>query len=348
MAVFEDGKHPLTTNQQLYIETQNQRLPSRSLESAPIRRLSNNPQRLYADSEGTTFGDPGITGTVHFAGGAGLTPINVGRGPGVLPDPSLPTFRAPVFDYQRQLFPAASTSTNGLKKETPVYGSLASKIASNDRHKLSEKHRRDGQYAYTLAANILSTGLEPGLLTRCPVCIADSESVNVSFMASFGSDNGTTSASESGPAPKKTKNDMLEDNLKVLFNVLLHVWPGQLAKRLDELRAEAAQIARERDFGLRNDFGKSNKWHADVRASVYEQLLSSMEMQCQRHGIDPWAIEHADATMSPMSPPNSPTSSSTLSRTRSSTGKKRSREGTRDSIDEDRRSRQSVSTGRTL
>jgi hypothetical protein len=229
-------------------------------------------------------------------------------------------------------------ATSRVKWEPPPYGSSASKMASNDRHKLSEKHRRDGQYALTLATNILSKGLDPGLLSGCTICAEDAADQPLSFQSSFFSDS-STSTTEPVPAPKKTKNDMLEDNLKCFFSVLLHLWPSELGKRLDELRAEASRTAREREYGLRNDFAKSSKWHTDVRATVYEQLLSTMEMQCQRHGVLPWG---ADAGRSMMSPPKSPDSASSERNYPSPIiGQKRPREATVEVTQEERRVRKS-------
>ena len=242
----------------------------------------------------------------------------------------------PTPDYMYQPLGTIAT-TSQSKREPPPYGSLASKMASNDRHKLSEKHRRDGQYAFILAANILRKGLDPGFLSGCTICTEDAADQQLPFQSSFCSDS-SASTHEVVPAPKKTKNDMLEDNLKCLFSVLLHLWPSELGKRLDEIRAEAAQTAREREHGLRNDFAKSSKWHADVRATVYEQLLSTMEMQCQRHGVIPWGT---DAGRSMMSPPKSPDlASSERSYPGSITSQKRSGEVTAEVTEEERRVRQ--------
>lgn len=227
-------------------------------------------------------------------------------------------------------------ATSQFKREPPRCGSSASKIASKDRHKLSEKHRRDGQYAFILAANILSKGMDPALFSGCTICAEDAADSPLSFQPICS--ESSASNLESVPAPKKTKNEMLEDSLMCWFSVLLHLWPNELGKRLDELRAEASQTAREREYGLLNDFAKSSKWHADVRATVYEQMLSTMEMQCERHGVLPWGT---DDVRSMISPPKSPDpASSQRSYPSSIIGLKRPREATVETTEDERKERQ--------
>lgn len=169
------------------------------------------------------------------------------------------------------------------------------KIASNDRHKLSEKHRRDEMGAFVQAGDVLRKGINPGLLRNCSVCLADAaqESPRVSPTASPPSYSSIPNAMQ-GPSaakPKKPKNNILEESLMWEFSWLLHMVPGEVARHLDGIRDVAAQMARDKEYGLRNDWAKRKKWDADVRSDVLEQALRFMEAESHRHGVDPWVTE---------------------------------------------------------
>jgi hypothetical protein len=238
----------------------------------------------------------------------------------------IPPFRpSPPYGLERSSYaPASSVIVAPIKPEEPSYAASAGKTASNDRHKLSEKHRRDGMGAYVQAADILRKGLDPGVLSNCTVCAEVADPLHKSSPPSIQSDAGTA---PSGPAIKRTKNDMLADSLMWEFSIVLHLWPSALGKHLDGIRAFASQVASEKAFGLRNDFAKSNKWRADVRAEVLEQVLRTMEHDCERHGVDAWASDI-------MTPP--PSSSS---RTSPMIGQKRSREASPEDDEDQRRVR---------
>jgi hypothetical protein len=78
---------------------------------------------------------------------------------------------------------------------------------------------------------------------------------------------------------------MLEEGLMWEFAWLLHVVPGQVQEHLDEIHRLAGQRARDKEYGMRNDWAKRKKWDADVRAEVLGQALRVMEAECERHGV---------------------------------------------------------------
>jgi hypothetical protein len=161
----------------------------------------------------------------------------------------------------------------------PPRGSSASKIASKYHHNLREKHRRDNEFAFVIATNILYKGLDPGILSGCAICAADADNQD-SWIHHCG-----TATTEQRPGQKKTKNGALEDILKVLFSTLLHLWPSELGRQLDKVRAEARHLARDREIGLQSNPPKTSRLSSNI--AVYEQLISTIEMQYHKHSINP-------------------------------------------------------------
>lgn len=75
------------------------------------------------------------------------------------------------------------------------------------------------------------------------------------------------------------------------FSWLLHMVPGEVARHLEGIREVAGQMARDKEYGMRNDLTKRKKWAADVRSEVLEQALRFMEGESERHSVDPWIRE---------------------------------------------------------
>lgn len=163
-------------------------------------------------------------------------------------------------------------------------------MASNDRHKLSEKHRRDGMGAFVQAGDVLRKGLNPGALLGCRLCTSAASPASPTSSESSTSSRSRgpshpSTAPTGAPKAKKPKNNMLEEGLMWEFAWLLHVVPGQVPDHLDEIHRLAQQKARDKEFGMRNDWAKRKKWDADVRAEVLGQALRVMEAECERHGL---------------------------------------------------------------
>jgi hypothetical protein len=175
---------------------------------------------------------------------------------------------------------------------TSAYGLTPAKIASNDRHKLSEKHRRDAMGAFVQAGDVLRKGLNPGPLSGCHYCQSDAaQSSNHSSPTISPSTHLNIHSSVSNGVnvrAKQPKNDMLEESLMWEFSWVLHMVPGEVARHLEGIRELAGQMAREKENGKRNDWAKRKKWDADVRAEVLEQALRVMERESERHRVNPW------------------------------------------------------------
>ncbi|KAI9729923.1 MAG: hypothetical protein M1818_008363 [Claussenomyces sp. TS43310] len=182
----------------------------------------------------------------------------------------------------------------------------AAKKASNDRHKLSEKHRRDGQGSFVRAGYEMRAGLNPGVLSDCRICMAESpsrrgstalcpssvsSSQEDSIMRSLSPSNGANAGGPGNGKLKMAKNEMLEEGLMWEFSWVLHMVPQDVAMHLDRIRILAAQMEADKAFGLQSDWTRRKKWDADVRGEVLMLVVAKMEEECLRHSVDAWARE---------------------------------------------------------
>lgn len=215
-----------------------------------------------------------------------------------------------------------------VKLEPSSYRSSAGKIASNDKHKQSEKHRRDEMGAYVQAADIIRGSLQPAIIFQCHVCIQDM-SLNENLSSSPTTPDKVTTLAM-GAASKKTKNQSIEEGLMSQFSMLLHKKREDVGLRLDEIRALAHQMWRKKQIG------KSNG------TEVLVELLYKMRYLCESHDIPPCAcgkheVEdwHIDGPGPLIMPPSSSSRNSPM------VGRKRSRETTKEEedIEEGRRLR---------
>jgi hypothetical protein len=224
--------------------------------------------------------------------------------------------------------------------------SSSGKIASNDKHKQSEKHRRDEMGAYVLAADIIRGSLHPGILSHCNVCIE-----NMSFQENLCSSSTlpeNVAAVATGGVTKRTKNQSLEEGLMWDFSMVLHISPHEIGSCLDDIRALAGQMWREKQLGKNNHFTKSNKWEADSRVEVLTEELRKMRYACEQHDVPPCACGKHEVEDWPnaslgtlMTPPSSSSTTSPMM------GQKRSRETSEEAEEEKeegRRTRRRVDT----
>ena len=218
----------------------------------------------------------------------------------------------------------------------PYRSSAAGKIASSDKHKQSEKHRRDEMGAYVQAGDILRGHIHPGVLSHCNVCIEDTSLHENLCSSSTMSEN--VAAVATGAISKKTNNQKLEKGLMWDFSTILHMWPHLVGSRLDGIRDLASQMWREKQLGRNNGFAKGKKWEANSRAEVVTEILRKMRYACELHDVPPCACgKHAvedwpNASLGTvMTPPSS------SSRTSPMMGEKRSRETTEEEEEESRR-----------
>jgi hypothetical protein len=281
-------------------------------ESGLVPQCMGNPQLMYAED-------------IHVAINGGPQPhTSSGKVTGL---PIRPFKAISPFQPGRRLQPLIVASEGSrVKLESTSYRSSSGKIASNVKHKQSEKYRRDEMGAYVQAADILRGPLHPGILSHCNVCIEDM-SLHESLCSSTLPDNAA--AVTTGATLKKTKNQSLEEALMWQFSIVLHIWSHEVGLRLDHIRAVAGQMRRQKQLGKNNDFAKSNKWDGDSRAEVLTEALRKMRYACEVHDVPPCACgKHEiedwpnDALGSLMTPPSS------SSRTSSMMGQKRSRETT--------------------
>lgn len=170
----------------------------------------------------------------------------------------------------------------------------ATKAAQNDRHKLSEKHRRDGMGAFVQAGHALHDGLNPGLLAGCKICVrieADDAHLLVAPLPNMPSSGSNSSADSENTSPltgaknKKPKNDMLEEGLMWQFSMILHHAPEFAGERLDRIRALAHEMDREKRVGMVSDHARMKKWSSDVRGEVLWDILARMEGVCRAHDV---------------------------------------------------------------
>ncbi len=222
-----------------------------------------------------------------------------------------------------------------MKLERSYYRLSAGKIANNDKHKQSEKHRRDEMGAYVQTADILRGSLDPGILLDCNVCMRDMPLNKNLYSSATTPGNVTTIAT--GAVSKKTKNQSIEEGLMCQFSMVLHLSPEDVGLRLDEIRALASQVWREKHLGKDNDFAKGSKWDGDLRAEVYMEMLRKMRYACElhdvpacacgKHEVEDWLTDTLGTLMTP------PSSSS---RTSAMVGQKRSRETTKEEEEEEK------------
>jgi hypothetical protein len=207
----------------------------------------------------------------------------------------------------------------------PVYTSPAGRIATNNKHKVNEKHRRDQMGAIVQAIDIMGKDIDPGKRAHCIICTGNASQHEILCVSPTKSENITATAM--GSTFKKTKNDILHETLKWKFSAVLHLYPNKIGSYLDNIRALAEQMAREKEIGIENNFAKSSKWTQDVRAETLEGVLGEMVLDCARHGVNACACgkhsnESRDLNSSGaiMTPPSSVPSTSPV------VGQKRSRE----------------------
>jgi hypothetical protein len=213
-----------------------------------------------------------------------------------------------------------------MRFEPSSYRPSVGKIASNDKHKQSEKHRRDEMGAYVQAADIIRGSLPPGLLFHCPVCIQDvSLNENISLLPTMP-ETATTIAI--GAASKKTKNQSIEEGLMWQFSTILHGMREEVGSRLDDIRALASQMWHEKQLGKNNG------------ANVLMEMLRKMRYACESHNVSPCSCgKHevedwpTDASGQLITPPNS------NSRTSPVVSQKRSRETTEEEEEEEEENR---------
>lgn len=223
---------------------------------------------------------------------------------------------------------AVTTGTHS-KLEVPIYTSPAGRISSNDKHNVSEKHRRDVMGAVVQAIDIIGKDLSPGIgsLVRssCNTCIGAPSQYEDLCISLTQPENITAAAI--GSSSKKTKNYILVETLMWKFSVVLHHFPHKIGWQLDGIRALVEQMAREKEIGLSNDFAKSNKWNEDVRALRLKKILRAMVLDCARHGFEICACgKHHSEAWDMNSSGAIPTPPSSSSRTSPIIGQKRSRE----------------------
>jgi len=162
-----------------------------------------------------------------------------------------------------------------MKLEPSSYRSSAGKIASNDKHKQSEKRRRDEMGAYVQAAEIVRASLHPGIFFNCPVCIQNMPFNDNACSSSSMPENVTPIAV--GATFKKTKNQSIEEGLMWQFSTVLHLVREEVGSRLDGIRSLAGQMTLEKQCGRNNG------------AEVLMELLRKMRHVCELHDISPCA-----------------------------------------------------------
>lgn len=186
----------------------------------------------------------------------------------------------------------------GDGSSTPSTAISASKQATNDRHKLSEKHRRDANGAFVQVAEILRSGINVGVLAGCAVCIAEEQAKTASPSSSSFSGGGG-SGSRWSPSPdepahlpphksKKPKNDKVQGSFMFHYAYLLHHNPERLGARLRGIREYAADLVKEKAYRLAHATtdATTRKWSDDKRADVVLQALAVMVAQAEAHGYD--------------------------------------------------------------
>lgn len=147
----------------------------------------------------------------------------------------------------------------------------------------------------------MRAGLDPGVLSKCQICIVESSSRRgssafCSATSSFSDDGMIRSMSPSnggnpnsaGGKLKIPKNNMLEESLMWEFSWVLHMVPHEVAVHLERIRLLAAQMEADKAFGLQTDWMRRKKWNADVRGEVLMLVVAKMEEECMRHGVDAW------------------------------------------------------------
>lgn len=192
---------------------------------------------------------------------------------------------------QRPRMMSTVSNTSAIVNGQPL---TAARIASNHRHKTSEKQRRDGNGSLTQAGHVLRNGMSPALLFNCSTCAAstDSEGSNQSHLptpqSSFSSALQSNQTLE--PKPKIPKNDILYHSILWEFDVILHNGtPEMVREKVDGVRALAMSMEEEKLTGLKNSLvnkdGRTHKWSSDVRGEVLFGVIQRMETSCREHGI---------------------------------------------------------------
>jgi hypothetical protein len=236
-----------------------------------------------------------------------------------------------VFSFQPSRYlqpPIMATEESRVKLESTSYRSSSDKIASNNKHKQSEKHRRDEMGAYVQAGDILRGHLHPAIAVQCKVCIEDTSLHDNLCSPSTMSENVATFAI--GVTSNKTKNQKVENSLMWEFSTILHFWPHKVGSRLDRLRAYTDQMRREKELGRNNDFAKSSKWEADSQVEVLTELLRKMRYACElhyvpacatgKHEIEDWPNASLWSLMTPPSSSSRTSPMMTQKRSRETTG----------------------------
>ena len=286
-----------------------------------------NPQPMYSENIRVAIND----GPQHHA------PSGKATGPPISPLRAVSPFR-----NSRRLRPLVVAPEESRMKQSTSYRSSSGKTASNDKHKQSEKHRRDEMGAYVLAADIIRGSLHPGILSHCNVCIEDMSFHESLCSSSTLSEN--VAAVAIGGVTKRTKNQSLERGLMWDFSMVLHISPHEIGSCLDDIRAVAGQMWREKQLGKNSHFTKSNKWEADSRVEVLTEELRKMRYACEQHDVPPCACGKHEAEDWPnaslgafMTPPCSSSTTSPM------VGQKRSRETSEEEEGEEgRRTRRRV------
>ena len=262
----------------------------------------------------------------HFAIGSG--PHHLTLPEKIIELPIRPLTTISQFRPVRRLEPLIEAPERPrLKLEPSSNRSSAFKVTSNDKHKQSEKHRRDEMSAYVQAAEIIRGTQNLGLHSPCSFCHRDM-SIDESRCSSPTLPDDVT-ATVNGVISKKTKNQSIEEGLMYQFYGALHSRPNEVGSRLDDVRALVSQMWRDRQIGKNNDFTKSSKWEVDSGAEALMETLRKMRDACEshdvppcacgKHQVDDWPTGTSGVQLTP------PSSSSMISTT---AGQKRSREVT--------------------
>jgi hypothetical protein len=171
-----------------------------------------------------------------------------------------------------------------------IASSTTNKQASKDRHKLSEKHRRDANGALVHMAHLYCTNMERAVRSECQTCIDEQHNERPT------SAHTCSPLSQSSQSKlRKPKNTKIEDIIQFLQRIMYHHFQDCLPKAIQDLQEYSEQLAREKENGLATADGekKRKKWSDDVHADIVANELQSMLEQIDRHRLDPEPPCHA-------------------------------------------------------